>query len=298
MSKILVYSTILFDIIDNVPYIGGCHTNFATHCAMLGDDVTLISRVGKDELGGKALAWFADKCIHTEYVGVDPEYETGIVEVDLSDPADPKYVLKYPVAYDRISLTHEQLYQIQSEEYDFMYFGTVEQRSEISRNTLYQLLQTVHVKYRFFDINLRPDCFSLDDIRTSLRFTDILKMNEDEMHYLSEQFCDGLRDEAEIIARLKKTFDIDVVIVTKSEEGASIYRDADKADIPAVPNRVVDSVGAGDAFSAAFASFFARKEDLERSGKAGALLASYVIGKRSAVPEHDQILGQQLADLK
>lgn len=149
MQNILVYGTILFDHIKNDYFIGGCHTNVAAHCAKLGLDTTMVSSVGDDLLGRRALDWMNAIGIHTEYVTTDRAHPTGTVEVDLSDPQSPQYLLLEDVAYDYIRLDEEALSRLKEKEFDFLYFSTSEQRHEVSTETLHQLLNSVKIKHVF-----------------------------------------------------------------------------------------------------------------------------------------------------
>lgn len=291
MQKIIVYGTILFDHINEDYFIGGCHTNVAAHCAKLGMDTTMVSSVGTDGLGEKAINWMKSIGIRTEYIAKDEIHSTGRVEVDVTDPQNPQYDLLDNVAYDFIQLSEEKMQSLAEEQYDFLYFGTVEQRHEMSTQTLHTLLDRLNVRYVFFDINLRKDCYTVPKIIESLKKTDILKVNEEELIFLAESILKKNVNEETLVKDLMKQYSIQLIIVTRSGKGASVYYESKKLDVEAVKNEVVDSVGAGDAFSAAFISCFARTGNVEAAMKAGTTLGSYVVGNRSAVPEYtDDIL--------
>lgn len=294
MQNILVYGTILFDHMNDNYFIGGCHTNVAAHCAKLGLDTTMVSSIGKDTLGCEAVAWMNSIGIHTEYVTVDSEHPTGTVEVDLSNPQNPQYLLLDNVAYDYIRLDEESLNQLKNREFDFMYFSTSEQRHDVSTETLHQLLSLLTVKNVFFDINLRKNCYTIPKIIASLEKTDILKVNEEELGFLAANVLETEGTEEEYIKDLVQEYAIRVIIVTRSGKGASAYWDGKRVDAEAVPVEVVDTVGAGDGFSAAFINRLAQTGDIESALKAGALMGSYVSGKRSAIPEYTEEFLRQI----
>lgn len=294
MQNILVYGTILFDHMNDNYFIGGCHTNVAAHCAKLGLDTTMVSSIGKDTLGREAVAWMNSIGIHTEYVTVDSEHPTGTVEVDLSNPQNPQYLLFDNVAYDYIRLDEESLNQLKNREFDFMYFSTSEQRHDVSTETLHQLLSLLTVKNVFFDINLRKNCYTIPKIIASLEKTDILKVNEEELGFLAANVLETDGTEEEYIKDLVQEYAIRVIIVTRSGKGASAYWDGKRVDAEAVPVEVVDTVGAGDGFSAAFINRLAQTGDIESALKAGALMGSYVSGKRSAIPEYTEEFLRQI----
>lgn len=295
MQKILVYGTILFDHIRDDYFIGGCHTNVAAHCAKLGMDTVLVSCVGNDNLGRKAVDWMQAAGIHTDYIMMDRAHPTGTTEVDLSDPSAPRYDLRDDVAYDYISLDQKSFQQLKETMFDFFYFGMVEQRHDTSMKTLYSLLDGLNVRHVFFDINLRKNCYTIPRIKESLKRTDILKVNEEELEFLASEVLEmSVISEKDVINRLKKEYFLDIVIVTRGEKGASAYRSTGRTDIAAVPVEVEDTVGAGDGFSAAFIYKYAQTGDLDAALRAGALMGSYVSGKRSAVPEYTEAFLKQI----
>jgi len=293
MKNILVYGTILFDHINNDFFIGGCHTNVAAHCAKLGMNTTMVSCIGNDALGKDAVNWMQSIGVNTENIAVDKKHQTGTVEVDVTNPQDPQYEILDDVAYDHIQIPKEKFAQLIEKKFDFMYFSTVEQRHDISADTLYVLLDKLDSRYRFFDINLRKDCFTIPRIIKSLEKTDILKVNEEELVFMGESILHLVADEGTIVRKVMEQFSIQIIIVTRSNKGASAFWESKRVDIDSIDTKVVDTVGAGDAFSAAFISCFSETGNIEAALKAGTLLGSYVVGKRSAVPEYtNEILKQ------
>lgn len=290
MGKILVYGCILFDTINGEYYIGGCNTNVAGHAANLGMDTWMVSCVGKDPLGEKAIHWMKENHIHTQYIGTDETAATGTVDVDVSDPQAPQYILADPVAYDYIRLNEKEKQQLCQETFDFMYFSTTEQRHEngVSADTLYWLLDHLNVKHRFFDINLRKGCFTDQMLQKALQKTDILKVNDEELQYLAAHDLCLNETEEKTAALLLAKYGLEAIIVTRGAHGASVYTaDHQRQDAEAVQVEVKDTVGAGDAFSAAFIAVYTQGGTVREAIAAGNQLGSYVAGKRSAVPPLD-----------
>ena len=290
MGKILVYGCILFDTIDGEYYIGGCNTNVAGHAANLGMDTWMVSCVGKDALGEKAIRWMEENHIHTQYIGTDETAATGTVDVDVSDPQAPQYILADPVAYDYIRLNEMEKQQLCQETFDFMYFSTTEQRHEdgVSADTLYWLLEHLNVKHRFFDINLRKGCFTDQMLKKALEKTDILKVNDEELQYLAAHDLCMDETEEKTAALLLAKYGLEAIIVTRGAHGASVYTaDHQRQDAEAVQVEVKDTVGAGDAFSAAFIAVYTQGGTVREAIAAGNQLGSYVAGRRSAVPPLD-----------
>lgn len=288
MQNILVYGTILFDHIKNEYFIGGCHTNVAAHCAKLGMDTTMVSCVGEDDLGRRAVEWMKSIGIHTEYIRTDSSHPTGRVEVELSDLENPRYLLLDDVAYDYVRVEEESLRKLESQEFDFLYFSTSEQRHQISADTLYKLLDSLRVRNRFCDLNIRENCYTMPRILTSLERTDILKVNEEELEFLATCVLKEHRGEQKAVKALMQTYSIRIVIVTRGERGASAYEKGRRIDMAGVPTKVADTIGAGDGFSAAFINKYAGTGDIEAALRAGVYMGSYVSGRRAAIPEYTE----------
>ena len=262
MANILVFGTVLYDHIGDQYYIGGCHTNVAAHCARLGMDTTMVSCVGADAIGAHAKSWLEAAGVRSEYLLVDPSHPTGTVEVDISDPENPKYTVVDDVAYDHISLETEALRALAKRRFDYMYFGTFEQKYSQNVETLNAILRDVQVSRRFCDINLRENRYTKEIVESSMRAADILKVNEEEFALLKTWLLEGDCDDSAAAEKLRGAYDIEIIIVTRSGRGASAYWADGQADVPAVPVNVVDSVGAGDAFAAAFINALARSGDI------------------------------------
>lgn len=287
--KALIFGTILFDVFPDEVLIGGCSTNVASHCALLGAKTTHLSRIGDDRLGRLALEHFAGVGVDTGFVTTDPLHATGRVDVTVHASGQPEYVLSTDAAYDFISLTDAQIEAIAGSGYDFIYFGTVDQRGEVSAATLRKLLDTGAFRHVFCDINLRDNCYTRDSVEFSLASSTILKMNEDELRMipgvLNLPCAQTCYDEARYVAGIMERFAIPLVILTKSDKGATAYAPGGEAVHRAGKTVTVrDAVGAGDAFSAAFILTYIATGNLASALDAGNLLGGYVASQKGAVP--------------
>ncbi len=286
--KALIFGTILFDFIDGKEYIGGCSANVASHCAKLGAETTHLSRVGADRLGEIALWHFRRLGVDTGFIAADPEHATGTVEVTVNAEGQPEYVLSNPAAYDFIELDDAQIAEIKARRYDFLYFGTVDQRAPVSFATLRTLAAECGCRWIFCDINLRESSYSVANIDYSLASANILKLNQDELQRvpaLLQRNVASLPFDEDVYAEdLLKHYDLEYVILTKSETGAVAYGKNRKIASPAKPIAVKDSVGAGDAFSAAFILQLIATGDVAAALDAGNALGGYVASHQGAVP--------------
>lgn len=191
--------------------------------------------------------------ISTEAIQISHNLPTSTVDITLSDDGQPDYLIHTNVAWDHITLTPEILKAAASAR--SFYFGSLVQRSEVTLNTLRQLLNALPPDcLRFFDINLRTPLPDPAIIRSGLSQTDILKLNNDELLIVASWF-DFPTEEEDFARSLFSAFPVRLLLLTKGEEGAVVFeRDRE------VPHRIrapkvyplVNTIGAGDAFSAGF----------------------------------------------
>jgi len=285
MPNTLLYGLILYDIIKGKKYIGGPAINIALHMALNGEQPTLISCVGNDNLGKKAKKMLEGNGVSTDFINVDNTYKTGTVPVFLDEKGNPTFEIIKPVAFDFINLTEDQMQKLSRTTYDFLYFGTVVQRLETSAATLRKILNSVSYKTVFFDINLRKGHFTKEVIEFSLCQTNILKLNDQEIRLISEIFGLEKQDEQETIDWVFNQFPVKIVLLTRGENGASVFTPTERNDIAGIRVKVKDTVGCGDAFSAGFIMEYTKNGDLLQSAKKGNEFGAYVAARSGAVPE-------------
>ena len=271
---VVAFGEILWDVIDGVPHIGGAPFNFAAHAARCGMKSSIVSAVGDDELGHRALAEAKRLGVDVSMVGVHPTLPTGTVNVTLADGM-PSYEIVSPVAWDEIGAAAAWGHAVDVPR--AFYFGTLAQRSSVSAATLGSLLDTCASSLVFFDVNLRQDYWSVELVEKGLTFTDILKVNDDEMRTL------GFAPESlfACFPRLK------TVVETRGAAGCRVTsRTGESFDSPAITDGpVVDTIGAGDSFSAAFLAAVLRGESLASAAESGNRLAGKVAARAGAIPE-------------
>ena len=272
---IVAFGEILWDVIDGVPHLGGAPFNFAAHAARCGLKSAIVSAVGDDELGRRALEAASGFGVDTSGVSVHPNLPTGTVNVTLADGI-PSYEIVRPVAWDEIE--SQGISRQERKEYPrAFYFGTLAQRSPVSAATLERLLQMYESSLVFFDVNLRQDFWSVDVVEKGLTHTDILKVNDEEMRRL------GFAP-AELFARFPR---LKTVVETRGAAGCRVTsRTGEAFDSPAIADGpVVDTIGAGDSFSAAFLAAVLRGEGLAAAAEAGNRLAGKVAASAGAIPD-------------
>lgn len=282
--RLIVFGEILWDIFENEKRIGGAPFNFGAHCAKFGLSVDVISAVGNDELGRKAILAAKKLKVNTKNIQV-VDYQTGHCLVSLCN-GTPSYNLVKNVAYDNISLPTSTCFDA-----DAFYFGTLAQRGTKSKETLQQLLNG-NYKEIFFDINIRQNYYSAEMIDESLRKATIFKVSREEIDVLN---IDGTPEE---ICRVlsQKYNNIKLIIVTLDADGSFIYDTRSQNIIysPKPMSKVVSTVGAGDSFSACFLSNYLQNVELEECLKRATLLSDYVVTQLGAIPEYPKDLIEKI----
>ncbi len=284
----LSFGELLWDIIEGEEHIGGAPFNLAAHLAQMGADSALVSSVGKDELGRRALDYAAENGVGTEFVGLDEGLETGTVLVELDEKGSPTYDIREGSAWDRIALSEEQLKKLELREWDVLAFGSLAQRTEGNRAVLTRLVEKAAPAELFFDVNLRQNYYSRDVIADSLRLASILKLNDDEVPEISTLlYGEKILDRA-FCERMEKEWGIHTVCITRGKQGASICTRGEYFHVPVIPVSVGDTVGAGDSFSAAFLYGYFTTGDVRKAGNLASLVSSFVASKNGAIPSYDE----------
>jgi fructokinase len=284
--KILAFGEVLFDVIEGVPYLGGAPLNFAAHLAKCGADSYILSRVGKDELGKLAFVEIEKLNLKSEFLQWDAELNTGTVEVQLKD-GQPDYEIVNSVAYDFID-AEDILKNIQVGGFDLLYYGTLAQRSEVSRNTLKKIIEAGNFKNIFYDINLRKDFWTKEIIEYSLLNCTIFKLNDEEVIILSKLLYDSELEFKEFAERVCIDYSIRIIIITAGAKGCYIFEGGNLNFVQGYPAKVVDTVGAGDSFSATFIFRLLKTGNAITAADVANRIGAFVASSRGAIPNYTQ----------
>jgi fructokinase len=284
MMKVLAFGEILWDIIEGSEHLGGAPFNFAAHMAQCGNDVKIISRVGNDSLGTRALDLSTVHGVDDSWIQTDQVFPTGIVDVTLSD-GQPDYVIRENAAFDYILSDNIEADLVENV-FDVFYFGSLVQRNAVSARTLAKILSTGKFKHIFYDVNLRKLCYSVQIVKDSLSACTILKLNRDEISMICEIFNAGRLSEEEFCRYIKALYPaIKIIIITAAEDGCFIY-ESEFRHVAGVPVKVRDAVGAGDAFSAAFMHIYAASGDAVTAAKIANNVGAFVATETGGIPKY------------
>ena len=185
--------------------------------------------------------------VSTDLVQVDTSLPTGFVRVTVADDGNAAYDILEPAAWDNLETTPTLLHRADTAQ--AIVFGTLAQRSGVTRDTLRRMLDTRALKV--LDVNLRPPHDDREIVRDSLRRADVVKLNEEEMQRLAS-WLDLRGDLPRTVAALAETFRCYTVCVTRGPRGAALLRDGRWSEHPGFEVEVRDTVGSGDAFLAVF----------------------------------------------
>lgn len=285
--KVICYGEILWDILSSGEVPGGAPMNVAYHLNKLGHLPAVITRIGNDERGQKLIDLLKGKNIPVLYVQHDKLLPTGIVYATPNELMEMKYDIVAPVAWDVIEW-QESFDELFTKDTYFVY-GSLIARNTTSRNTLFKLLDLPGIKV--LDVNLRPPHYDEQLLRSLLVKANIVKMNLEELHYISSWLGSFSTDE-DRIKSVSDHFSLDKVVVTRGGDGAMLSMGGHIYTHPGFEVTVQDTVGSGDSFLAAVIAGLIEKRSpqdlLERACAVGALVTS----KKGGWPEYE------LADLQ
>jgi fructokinase len=273
---------VLWDLLPSGKQLGGAPANFAYHAQAVGGRSSVVSAVGEDELGREIISRLSDLRLDVSSIAVDPNHPTGTVSVTLDAAGVPSYIIHTDVAWDHISQTPALDHLARRT--DAVCFGTLAQRSEQSRRTIHAFLCVTRPEcLRIFDINLRQRFYDELIIQSSLDLASILKINDEELPIVADLLALP-RHESECIPVLLERFELTLIALTRGGRGASLYTHDEAAHHDGYPTTVIDTVGAGDAFTAALAIGLLKHQPLAVINDRANRLAAYVCSQPGATP--------------
>jgi len=279
-KKVIVgIGEILWDMLPSGKALGGAPANFAYHAQRLGEEGWAVSAIGDDTLGTEIMDIVNEKKLHNIIAVTDKP--TGTVQVELDDKGVPSYNIMEDVAWDNIPFTPDM--EALAARADAVCFGSLVQRMGSRDSVLKFLRATRPETLRVFDINLRQHYYSPEQVDESLRLSDILKINDEEIRIIADMF--GIEGNDTVVCRtLIDRFGIKLVILTKGADGSEVITATRSVPQKACKVKVVDTVGAGDSFTAAFVVAYLRGDSLADAQRLANETAAYVCSCKGAMP--------------
>lgn len=288
-NRPVLFGEVLFDCFpDGSEVLGGAPFNVAWHLRGFGESPLFISRVGEDDAGARVRQSMAAWGMDTSGLQTDREHPTGAVRIQLVD-GEPRFEILPDQAYDFIYLA--DLPDLGRPA--FLYHGSLALRRPESGTTLDTL--TAHRNGPvFLDVNLRPPWWQLPDILRWTTRADWVKLNRDELDLLAPGEGDLAERGRDFMAR----FGLEYLVLTRGAEGAlALSATGEEASVrPAAATRVVDTVGAGDAFTSVFLLGRLRAWPLAQTLERAQAFASAIVGVRGATVSEPDFYRRFLAD--
>jgi len=282
--EIIGLGELLWDDFPDGRRPGGAPANVAFHAAQLGHRGRIASRVGRDAAGEELLAFLRSRGLDCDLIQPDDRWPTGRVSVAVSAAGQPSFVIHTDVAWDHLQASPDWL--AAAADADAICFGTLAQRSADSRQAVQQMLQEAGAETLLvFDVNLRQQWYDKATIELSLQHADVVKLNDTEAETLGRLLCSAPLATAEFAARLQAVYDVATVVVTRGEHGCWVRQGDCVVDVPGQPVQVVDTVGAGDAFTAAFITGCLRGWPLARTARFANQIGGLVAARPGAMPD-------------
>ena len=273
----------LWDVLPEGKKLGGAPANFAYHVSQFGLDSRVVSAVGNDKLGTEILDSFRDKGLNG-MVEVEP-YPTGTVQVTLDDAGVPCYEIKEGVEWDNIPYTVSL--DGLARQTRAVCFGSLAQRSVVSRETINRFLDTMpdgEGQLKIFDINLRQNFYTKEVLCQSMRKCNVLKINDEELVTISRMFGYPGIDLQDKCWILLGKYDLKMLILTCGVNGSYVFTPG-RVYFQETPKvKVADTVGAGDSFTAAFVSAILKGAPVEDAHRLAVCTSAYVCTQNGAMP--------------
>ena len=284
---IIAIGEILFDLFPDYKRLGGAPFNFAVHLRNFGYTVQFISGVGDDEDGKEILDYIKLTGFDTDYIQIN-QHTTGKVIVTLDNNGIPEYNIIRNAAYDFISYNEADTH-IKKNIPEMIYVGSLIQRTENGYKTIQKILENKKNAVCFYDVNLRPDCYNTKVIESTLNHTDILKLSHEESTEIKEMLnIQG--DEIFFVEYIFEKYPVKLIIITRGENGSIVYNRSKSHSLSGSNvSNLVDTVGAGDAFSAIAAIGYLHSWETDKINYTASEFASLICGIKGAIPENRKI---------
>lgn len=293
--KIIGVGELLWDLLPGGPSLGGAPANFAYITRLLGDESIVASRVGKDTLGQQALGRMQQLGLSISGVQVDSSNPTGTVKVEIDPQGQAKFEIAHPVAWDFLEWT--PAWQQFATESDGICFGSLAQRSLQSQTTIRYVLNAAIEPTKVFDVNLRQSYYSQETISESMKLADIVKLNDEELPKIMALFGLPHKDERSSAEDLLKTYDLDLVCITRGGRGSLLVTRNGLDEHAGFHVKVADTVGAGDAFTAALLHEFLNESPLRTMNDTANRVGAWVASQPGGMPVPADGLANSLTEV-
>lgn len=289
----------LWDCFDDSRRPGGAPANFAFQANQLGLRGKMCSRVGDDDLGAEYLQFLADQQLDTAGIQRDAMHPTGRASITETTPGHPEFVIHAPAAWDFLEWTDDLAATARA--CAAVGFGTLAQRERVSRETIQRFVQETSAScLRMFDVNLRQQYYTAEILATSLERANAVKLNDHEADVLAELLDLGSAPDndtdrlGKFAAALAPRYKLRLVCITRAARGCVLWEDGQTVAAAGEKVDVVDSVGAGDGFTAALVMTTLAGYELRQRANFANAVGGLIAGRSGAMPD----LREEFASLR
>ena len=285
--KVIGLGEILWDIFPDNKQLGGAPTNFAYHASQLGADAQIISAIGKDKLGDEILQKLAQLKLSDEFIFINETKATGTVSITMDEQNQHQFTIEPEVAWDFIP--HSKSLTKLAQHTDALCFGTLAQRHPVSQQTIYDFIKATPAStWRILDVNFRQNFYNREILKSALKLANVLKVNEEELWMVAQTIGFYAADENVALKILTNSYrQLQIVVLTKADKGCIVYSYEEQQEYQhsgyPTPIDFVDSVGAGDAFTAMFTIGLLKKQRLDTVIQQANQFAAKICSQRGAI---------------
>ena len=274
---------LLWDLLPAGKQLGGAPANFAYITSLLGDEGIPASRLGRDALGAEAIQRLGELALPTEFIQKDADYPTGTVNVEIDRAGQARFEISAPVAWDFLEWTRQ--WHALAQQADAVCFGSLAQRSQHSCATIRKfVLATRTSAVRIFDVNLRQHFYAAHGLAESMKLATVIKLNHEELPRIMHLFELDHRGEKESAQRLLSLYDLKLVCITRGDGGSLLVSRDECSEHRGFRVKVADTVGAGDAFTAAMVHGYLRGIALTEINESANRIGAWVASQPGATP--------------
>ncbi|MCB0636796.1 MAG: carbohydrate kinase [Lewinella sp.] len=282
MTRFVAFGEVLWDLLPTGAKVGGAPLNVVLHLRKQDVEAQIISKIGQDARGEQLREYLRAQGLDLTLIAEDEDYPTSTVLVKLDEGGHGSYEIVPHVAWDYMALKANAITAI--ERADALIFGTLAARNKVSREVLQVYLE--HARARVLDVNLRPPNYQPDTVKLLMDKADVVKMNEEELDLISSWTAEGLTTIEGKMDHLLATYRIKTVLVTLGAEGAICLEKGQFFRHPGYPVEVVDTVGSGDAFLAAFLAAYYQHKGVPAALDLACATGAYVASQAGANPDY------------
>ena len=278
--KAVCFGEILYDVFPTKERIGGAPLNVASRLSSMGIETEMISKIGVDERGNELLSYLNSRNIETGNILKDEKHSTGIVNVSLSANGSATYKIEYPSAWDKIELKDGMFESVLNA--DVFIFGSLVCRDEVSRSTLFELIEKA--KFRVLDFNLRPPHYSKELLISLIGCAEFIKFNDEELFEIAGLLGSNYNSLEQNLHFIAEKSNATSICVTKGRHGAVFLHNKKLYYNSGYKVKVKDTVGAGDSFLATLIAKLLQGEEPQQSLDQACAMGALVAGQEGANP--------------